>query len=192
VADDNIGSSLSHGDCVVLAKDVGSGKHVPVVGHPDDLNLLGVGHARLFEIPAEIAVNQAYGREVLDAGKARVGQVFQEHVEIGEGVGAVHPRQNGGVWCHGDHLRGHVHDDFIGVAVCQKPGKRTTPRHPVAAGIVDDDQVDAARFLAFRGQPCARAAPDDRFARVAHSAKSIKKLFAFKSRHGMSPVFRQA
>src|SRR3981081_2901650 len=59
----------------------------------------------------------------------------------------------------------------------------TSPAHPVAAGIIKDDQVDAAGFLAFGGEPGSGAATDDRFAARDHGAEFLQKLGAFKSRH---------
>ena len=51
----------------------------------------------------------------------------------------------------GQHFAGHLHHDRVGVAVGHHAGKRAAAGHAVAAGIVDDDQVDAAGFLAFGG-----------------------------------------
>ena len=88
----------------------------------------------------------------------------KQHVEVAEGVGAVHPGEDRGVLDHRQHLVRHLHDDLVGVAVGEQPGERAAPRHAVAARIVDDDEVDAARLLAFRRDARAGAAADDRLA----------------------------
>ena len=47
-----------------------------------------VGHARLLEVFPEIAVDQADGGEVLDAGEAEGAEVGKEGGDVAEGVGA--------------------------------------------------------------------------------------------------------
>ena len=74
------------------------------------------------------------------------------------------------------HFAGHLHHDRIGVAIGHQPGERAAAGHAVAAGIVDHDQVDAAGFLAFGGQPGAGAAADDRLAAFDHLVKLFKQM----------------
>ena len=64
----------------------------------------------------------------------------------------------------GSTSRGHVDDDRVGVAVGQQPGERAAAGHAVAAGVVDDDQVDAAGLGALGREARARAGADDRLA----------------------------
>ena len=68
----------------------------------------------------------------------------------------------------------HLDDDLVGVAVGEHAGERTAARHAVAARVVDDDQVDAARFLALGGQAGAGAAADDGLAARDHAAKLVE------------------
>ena len=62
----------------------------------------------------------------------------------------------------GQHLAGHVHDDRVGVAVGHQPGQRAAAGHAEAAGVVDDDQVDAAGLGALGREAGAGAGADDR------------------------------
>jgi hypothetical protein len=79
-------------------------------------------------------------------------------------IGAAHAREHRGLARHGQDLAGHVHDDRVGVAVGHHPGQRAAPRHPVAPGVVDDDEVRAAGFRALGRQAGPRAGADDRAA----------------------------
>ena len=58
------------------------------MGRFDHGDFGGVGHARLFEVLAEIAVDEADGGEVLDAGEAEVAELTQEGGDGAEGVSA--------------------------------------------------------------------------------------------------------
>ncbi len=60
------------------------------------------------------------------------------------------------------HLARHVDDDRVGVAVGHQPRERAAARHAVAAGVVDDDQVDAAGLGALGREAGARACADHR------------------------------
>ncbi len=73
------------------------------------------------------------------------------------------------------HLARHLDDDLVGVAIGHQAGERAAPGHAVAAGVVDDDQVDAAGFLAFGGKPGAGAAADDRLAARDHGAELLQQ-----------------
>ena len=55
----------------------------------DDVHLELVAHARLFERLAHVAVEEADGREVLDAGEAERAQLLQEELRHDERIGAV-------------------------------------------------------------------------------------------------------
>ena len=67
-----------------------------------------------------------------------------------ERIGAVHAGDNRRVADHGQYLVRHFQHDVVGVAVGQQPGERTAACHAIAAGVVEDDQIDPACFLAFR------------------------------------------
>ena len=83
------------------------------------------------------------------------------------GIGAVDAGEHRRVLDHRQHLARHLLDDLVGVAVGEQARRRAAPGHAVAAGIVDDDQVDAAGLLALRREAGAGAAADDRDARAA-------------------------
>ena len=67
----------------------------------------------------------------------------------------------------GSTSRRHLHDDRVGVAVGQEPGQRAAPRHAVAARVVDDDQVRAARLGALGREPVPAPRADDHAARAS-------------------------
>ena len=67
MANDDVGAGVCHGDRVGLGEDIGRGEQVGLVRRPDHVDLQAVAHARLFQVGAEDAVDQAHGREVLHA-----------------------------------------------------------------------------------------------------------------------------
>ena len=91
-------------------------------------------------------------------------ELVEEAVEQAERIGAVDAGQHRRARGHRQHLARHFDDDLVGVAIGEQAGERAAAGHAVAAGIVDDDEVDAARLLAFGGKAGAGAAADDRLA----------------------------
>ena len=71
------------------------------------------------------------------------------------------PASTGVFFTTGKHLAGHLDDDAVGVAVGHQAGERAAPGHAVAPGVVDDDEVGAARLGALGGDAGAGAAADD-------------------------------
>ena len=59
-----------------------------------------------------------------------------------------------------------------------RPGEGAAPGHPEAAGVVDDDQVGAARLGALGGEPGARAGADDRRRPADLAAQPRERLVA--------------
>src|SRR5260221_3141765 len=102
-----------------------------------------------------------------------------------ERVGAVDPGQNRRVADHRKHFAGHLDDDLVGVAVGHETGERAASRHPVAAGIVDDDKVDAAGLLTFGREPGSGATADDRLSAADHGAELLEYLVAGDAWHGV-------
>ena len=131
---------------------------------PDDVHFELVAHAGFLERLPHVAVEEAHGRKVLHAGKAERPQLVEEESGNDERIRAVHAGEDGRPLDDGQDLIGHFLDDLVGVAVREEPGRAAPPRHPVAAGVVDDQQVDAAVLLALRREACAGAAADDGFA----------------------------
>jgi hypothetical protein len=117
---------------------------------------------------AEHAVDDPDGREVLHPGEAQRLQLVEEDVHDHERVGAVDAGEHGRVPDHRQHLVGHLLHDLVGVAVREQPGERAATGHPVAAGVVDHDEVDATGLLAFGRKAGAGAAADDRLALPGH------------------------
>ena len=88
------------------------------------------------------------------------------------------------------HLARHLDHDRVGVAIGQQAGERAAAGHAIAAGIVDDDEIDAAGLLAFGGKARARAAADDRLAARVHGAKSFEQRL--RSKRGIVTSLRAA
>lgn len=71
----------------------------------------------------------------------------------------------------------------IGIATRHQPGKRAVSGHAEAAEVVDDDQADAAGFLALGADAGASAAPDERPAFIDFLAEAFQD-FGSGFRHG--------
>ena len=137
----------------------------------DHLDLEVVPHAGLLEVRSERPVDEADRGEVLDARETGVEHVAQEVRHQTERIRAAHAREHRRVAHHRQHLAGHLHDDRVRVAVGHEPGQRPAPRHPVAAGVVDDDQIRAAGLGALGRQAGPRARTDDHAARIERRAQ---------------------
>ena len=179
----HVGPGLGHRHGLRRLEHVGRGQQVHAGRGADQLDLEPVAHAGLLQALAERAVDQAHGREVLDAGEAHVPELAQEMLAQHERVGAVDAGQHGRAGRHRQHLAAHLDHDLVGVAVGQQAGQRAAPGHAVAAGIVDHDQVDAARLLAAGGQAGTGAAADDRLAALRHGLEALQQLGAGKPGH---------
>ena len=149
----------------------------------DHLDLERVGHACLFEIGAHDPVDQSDRRKILHAREAETLEVVEKRIEQAKGIGAVDAGENRRVLDDRQHFLRHVPHDLVGVAVGEHASERASPRHAVAAGIVDDDEVDAARLLAFGGKARSRAAADNGPARLFHRLELSQNRLALESRH---------
>jgi hypothetical protein len=136
-----------------------------------------------------VAIDEAHGGEVLDAGEAHGLQLIEEAVEDAEGVRAIDAGKHRGFLRHRQHLARHLHHDLIGVAIGEDAGERAPARHAVAAGIVDDDEVDAAFLLAFCREARARTPAHDGNAAALHLLELLHQGLAFKAGHVGSPWF---
>ncbi|MET4839326.1 hypothetical protein ABIF44_008733 [Bradyrhizobium japonicum] len=83
----------------------------------------------------------------------------------------------------GQHFAGHLQHDGVGVAISHQSCKRAAAGHAIAAGIVDDDEIDATGFLALGRQAGAGAAADDGLAALCHVAEAFQQFCAFKPGH---------
>ncbi|KGD18234.1 hypothetical protein DO70_4478 [Burkholderia pseudomallei] len=176
--DDDVRARLGHRDRVGFAEHVRRREQALAVREPDHVDFERVAHPGFLEVRAEVAVDEADGREVLHAGKPEPRQLVEERVEIAERIGAVHAGEHGRRFDDGQHLARHVDDDLVRVAVREQPRERAAPGHPVAARVVDHDEIDAARLFAFRGQARSRAAADDRLAARDGRAQFFEDLDA--------------
>src|SRR5882757_1138670 len=178
VGDDDVGAGVRHRLGLLLVEDVRGGDEVDPVGLADHVDLKGVGHAGLFEVLPEVAVDQAHGREVLHAGEAQIGELPQEARDVAEGVGAADAGQDRGLLDDGQDFGGHLHDDGVGVAVGHESREGAAACHPVAAGVVDDDEVGAAALGALGRQAGPGAGTDHRAALLDLRAQSREDFLA--------------
>jgi hypothetical protein len=81
------------------------------------------------------------------------------------------------------HFPRHVSHDLVSIGVSNHTSERASPRHSVATGIVDGDEVDAARLLAFGGKARSRATADNGPARLFHRLELSQNRLALESRH---------
>jgi hypothetical protein len=179
VRNENVRARAGHVAGLFGVEHVGRGEQVALVGHPDHVDLQSVAHPGLLQVGPEHTVDQPDGGEVLNAAEAHPAQLVEERAHEPEGVGAVDAGEDGGVLDHGQHLVGHVQDDGVGVAVRQHAGQRSPAGHPESAGVVDDQQVDAAGLGGLGRDAGARAAADDRSARGNLGAESVEDCLAF-------------
>src|SRR5262249_57121571 len=96
-------------------------------------------------------------------------------------VGAGEP---GGRGEDGGALAARALAEFVRVAVGEQPGGGAASRHSIAAGVVDDDEVDAARLLAPGRQPGPRASADDGNAALDHGVELLQDRFSRYVGHG--------
>ena len=183
MADDHVRARLRHRLRVVDGKDIRRRQHVLGASKGDHFDLERVGHAGLFEIGAHDPVDQSDGRKVLHARKAETLEVVEKRIEEAKRIGAVDAGEHRRLLDHRQHFMRHVAHDLVGVAIGEHAGEGAAPRHAVATGIVDDDEVDAARLLAFGGKARSRAAADDWPARLLHRLELAKNSLALESRH---------
>ncbi len=98
------------------------------------------------------------------------------------------PASTGVLLDHRQDLVGHLLDDLVGVAVSEQAGGAAAAGHPVAARVVDDQQVDAPRLLADRREAGAGAAADDRLAAGDLLAEAVEN----RRPSNCPPVSREA
>jgi hypothetical protein len=79
-----------------------------------------------------------------------------------ERICAVDAGEHGNVLDDGQNLAAHLDHEVVGVAVGEQSGEGASARHAESTGVVDDDEVGAAFFLTFGGEPRSGARSDDR------------------------------
>ena len=150
----------------------------------DHVDLQGVTHSSLLEVGAHDTIEQADGGKVLHPREPGGLQFDKELRHQHERISAVHARQYWGRADDRKNLPCHLHDDLVGVAVGEQSGRRAPSCHPIAAGVVDDDQIDAARFLAFGRKPGSGPAADNGNTLFDHGAKLLHDRSSLDARHG--------
>src|ERR1019366_2060214 len=178
MGDEDVSASSSHRLGLVRIEDIRRGEEVDLMGHMNGFDLLVVAHAGGFEVGAESPVNQPDGGEVLHTREANLLQVIEEDGHQAERIGTVDARKHGRLRRDRQHLGPHLLHDRVGVAVGHQAGQRTAPRHPVAPGVVDDDEVGAARLGHLGRDSGARTAADDGLARSTLRTQAPQDLFS--------------
>src|SRR5262249_39752677 len=82
-----------------------------------------------------------------------------------------------------EYLAGHLDDDRVGITIRHQPGEGAAARHAIAAGVVNNDQIDTARFLALGGETSAGTPADNRFSPRGHTAKLFQYRGSFNPCH---------
>jgi len=173
----HVRTRLSHRHGLVGVEDIRSGQQIQLMRLRNGLDLLVVAHAGGFQVGTEVAVDQADGGEVLDAGESHLLELLEEDGHQPEGIGAVDAGEHRRVLDDRQHLRGHLDHDGVRVAVGKQAGQRAAACHAVAPRVVDDQQVGAARLGAFRRDARARAAADDGLPCSALGSQSLQRFF---------------
>ena len=118
------------------------------------------------------------------AREAEHFQLIEEQVHVTEGIGPVDAGKHRRLGDDGEHFASHLQHDRVGITIRHQAGERAAASHTVAAGVVDDDQVDAACLFAFGGQAGAGAAANDRLTLRGHVAEFFEQRRSFKPGHG--------
>ena len=164
VSDDQVGAGVGHALGLRRIEDVGRRQQVQLARQPDDVDFELIAHAGFLEGLAHVAIEEADGRKVLDAREAQRPQLFEEESGDDERIGAVDAGEDRRLLHDREDLVGHLLDDLVGVPVREEPRGAAASGHPVAARVVDDQQVDAAGLFAHGREARAGAAADDRLA----------------------------
>jgi hypothetical protein len=190
VRDHDIRTHLREAPRLILVEDVRAGQHLQFVGYRDPVDLVLDAHSGLLQALPEVPVDQADGREILDPVEPHGLQLRQKGARQTERVGATDSGQDRCVFDHRQHLRRHVHHDGVGVTVGHEPGEAAASRHPEAARVVDDDQVDATALRELRGDAGAGTRTDDRPTLVDLLSESADALGVGKEGHGVRSEVR--
>ena len=93
------------------------------MGGADHLDLAPETKVGRLEFPAELAIDEANRREVVDARESEVVKPTQEVRHLSQRVGAVHPSDHRNLPDDWQHLAlTHVVDDLVGIAERQESG----------------------------------------------------------------------
>ncbi len=93
------------------------------MGYGLEVEMIRAAHARLLELSADSAVEEAHGGKVLHPREPQRGQPRQEVLGDHEGVRAVDAGEHRRALDHGQHLPGHVQHDVVGIAVGHEAGE---------------------------------------------------------------------
>src|SRR5262249_58423145 len=82
------------------------------------------------------------------------------------------------------YLAGHVEDDLVGIPVGHHAAEAAAAGHAEAAGVVEDDQVDAARLGTLGAEAGTGAAADNGPPGGNLGAETLQTLLAGEQTHG--------
>src|SRR6478672_6751003 len=119
VGDENVRTSLRHGDRLRRIENIRSRQEVLFMGQVDHLNLQGVAHSGFFQVLPEGSVDQSDSRKVLHARKADSGDAVEEAIEVAKRVGAIYSCEHGRSLDDWQDFLCHFHHDVIGIAISQ-------------------------------------------------------------------------
>ncbi len=185
VTDDEVGTGFRHVPRLLGVEHVGRCQEVEPIGGLDQVHLEAVAHAGLLKVGAKSSIDQSNRGKILHSRETEIGKLAQKVIGDHERVGSVDAGQNRGASDDRKHLTCHLDDDLVGVAIRHHACERAAAGHPVAAGIVDDDEVDAARFFAFGRESRACAATDDWLLAANHVVKLLEDILAENAWHGL-------
>ena len=126
-------TGFGHGLCLLGIEYVGAGEHVKLMCLSDHLDLKAVAHAGLFEVLAEYTVDQADGREILDAVEALILELLEVDVHHAEGVCAAYAGEDRSVLNDGEHLCAHLNNELVCIAIGQQSCEGAAACHTVTA-----------------------------------------------------------
>ena len=183
VGNQHVGAGLRHRYGLVVVEHVGARQEAKLARLADHVHFQAVAHLRLFQSLAKRAVDQADGRKILHPAEAHGLDLAQEALHDAKRVGAADAGQDRRALDDRQHLAGHVHYDLVGVAVGHHAAEAAAAGHAEAAGVVDDEEVDAAGLGALGADAGAGAAADDRLAGGDLGTQALEAFVAGELAH---------
>jgi len=149
----------------------------------DQVNFQAESHPGFLKVGPKDTVNQPDRGEILNASITQVLQFLQEMGADHKGIGTTNPGEDGSFVNGSEYLMGHFTHNLIGISVGHQTGQRAASSHPIAARIVDDDQIDSPGFFASSTDSGAGTAPKNWPAALDFGAEMVENVFTFWSWH---------
>lgn len=165
VGDDGIRALFRHFDRFLGTADIDDAEKIHAAGESDHFKFLLHAHAGLFQHPAEVAIDDGVGGEIVDAGETHFFDLAEPVPHAAAGVGGVYAADDGNFLDDGEYfIFTDLHGDGIGIAIGHHAGGGAVAHHAEAAGVVDDDEVCTAFFDELGADAGASSCGDDGFA----------------------------